>query len=322
LGLLSVSSQDSVYFVKQREDLFYEVYFGNGVLGKAINSGNVVYLDYYASSGQAANNCGQFYYAGGYRGDALYQVTTLQLSAGGANAESIESVKYNAPRNYVAQNRAVTDKDYISQILQQFPFVESVSVWGGEDHYPPRYGSVYICAKPFDRNVCTADEKYEIVEFLKANRSMLSIQPIIVDPTYTNLVIKTGVYFNPDKTTKTADDLSVLIKNGILNYVNSLNSLKKSFRYSTLTKLIDSTDYSIVSNLTKVYVKQYVTIIVGTSETYSVRLNNPIDIKAGSVKSSRFYLPSSSNSFFLMNSLAGKLDLYEVLPSGVDQFIQ
>jgi hypothetical protein len=238
-------------------------------------------LDYYASSGQSANNCGQFYYAGGYRGDALYQVTTLELSSGGANAESIESVKYNAPRNYVAQNRAVTDKDYISQILQQFPFVESVSVWGGEDHYPPRYGSVYICAKPFDRNACSVDEKFEIVEFLKANRSMLSIQPIIVDPTYTNLVIKTGVYFNPDKTTKTADDISVLIKNGVLNYVNSLNSLKKSFRYSTLTKLIDSTDYSIVSNLTKVYVKQYLTIIVGTSETYSVKLNNPIDIKTG-----------------------------------------
>lgn len=322
VDLLSITGQDTVFFVKQREDLFYEIYFGNDVLGKAVNPGNVVYLDYYVSSGQAANNCGQFYYAGGYRGDALYQVMTLELSSGGANAESIDQIKYNAPRNYVAQNRAVTDKDYITQILQQFPFVESVSVWGGEDHYPPRYGSVYICAKPFDRNVCTADEKFQIVEFLKVNRSMLSIQPIVVDPTYTNIVIKTGVYFNPDKTTKTADDISSLVKTGVLNYVNSLNSLKKSFRYSTLTKLIDSTDYSIVSNLTKVYVKQYLTITVGVSETYSVRLNNPIDIKQGSVKSSRFYLPGSTNSFFLMNQVSGKLDLYEVLPSGVDQFIQ
>lgn len=322
VDLLSIGSQDTVYFVKQREDLFFEVYFGNGVLGKNISAGNVVFLDYYVQSGQAANGCSQFYYSGGFRGDALYQVTTLEVAAGGANAESIESIKYNAPRNYVAQNRAVTDKDYITQILQQFPFVESVSVWGGEDHYPPRYGSVYICAKPFDRLACTADEKFEIVQFLKANRSMLSIQPIVVDPTFTNIVIKSGVYFNPDKTTKTADDISVIVKNTIVNYVNSLNSLKKSFRYSYLTKLIDSSDTSIVSNLTSLRVKQYVTAMIGVSEKYSIRLNNPIEIKEGAVKSSRFYLPGSTNSFFFMNQQTGKLNLYEVLPSGVDQFIQ
>lgn len=317
--LLSITGSDNVYFVKQREDLFYEVYFGNGVIGSAIPIGSVVYLDYYISSGSAANNAGGFYYSGGFRSDALYKVTTLELAKGGADAESIESIKYNAPRNYIAQNRAVTEKDYITQVLQNFPSIESVSVWGGEDNNPPRYGSVYICAKPFSRLALTSDEKKEIRDFMRMNKSMLSIDPILVDPTYTNVIIKTGVYFNPDKTTKTADDISSMIKTMIMNYVNSLNSLKKSFRYSHLVSMIDAAEPSITSNITSIGLKQKVDVNIGVSQRYTLRLNNPITAASGTVKSTRFYLPGSTSSFYFGNTESGDLNVYEILGSGATQ---
>lgn len=316
--LLGVTGQSRVYFVKQREDLFYEVYFGNDVIGKALSPGNVVFLDYIISRGAAANNAGQFYYAGGYRGDALYKVTTIMNAAGGANSESIESIKYNAPRNYVAQNRAVTGTDYITQILQNFPYVESVSVWGGEENFPPRYGSVFLCMKPHDRTILSNAEKQEIKNFIGEKRSMLAIDPIVVDPIYTNIVVKTGVYFDASKTNKTANDLNVIVKNSILEHINGLNSLHSSFRYSSLVRLIDNSDTSIVSNITSIMLKQKLIPSIGVAERYQIQLNNPVEKKANSILSSRFFVEDSSNRHFFGNDDKGNILLYENAQPGVN----
>lgn len=318
VDLLEVKGTDKVYFIKQREDLFFEVYFGNDVIGKSLDQGNVVFLDYIISNGAKANKCGQFYYAGGFRGDALYKVTTLVPAQGGSNRESVESIKYNAPRNYIAQNRAVTNRDYVTQVLQNFPYVESISVWGGEENVPPRYGSVYLCAKPHDRLILDVAEKNEIKNFIRHNKSVLAIDPIFVDPEYTNVVITSGVYFNEKETNKTANDLQVIVKNTISDYVNSLNSLQKSFRYSTLVKLIDSTDRSIISNMTSVSLKQTLIPSFGVAERYHIKLNNPIEVKDNAIRSSRFFTVNSSNKFYLANTASGDMNLYEIVQLGVN----
>lgn len=315
--LLNINNTDNVYFVKQREDLFYEIYFGDDVIGKKLATGAIVYITYYASNGQSANGCNNFYYSGGFRGDALYQVITNERAIGGADRESIQSIKFNAPRNYISQNRAVTESDYINQILQNFPYVESLSVWGGEKHEPPRYGSVYICAKPHDRLALTLVEKNEIRDFISSQRAVLQVDTRFVDPTYTHLVINSGVYYNPDKTTRSQNDINSITTQIIESYVNSLNSLQKNFRYSKLTNLIDTADKAIVSNITSVSIRQYITPNIGVSSRYRVNTNNPIDKTLAAIQSSKFFLAGYVNRFLIENDDAGILYLIEILPNGI-----
>lgn len=308
--LLSITGKDNVYFIKQREDLLYEVYFGNDVIGKALVAGNVVYLDYLVSSGQVTNGCGKFYYSGGFRGDALYQVTTIENAIGGADRESIESIKFNAPRAYTSQNRAVTADDYRVQITGNFPQVETLSVWGGQDNVPRKYGVVFISAKPYGRKLLNDQEKTEIAKFLDAHKSVMTVQHEFVDPTVLDISVVSNVYYSPNLTNKSEGDLRALVTGAISSYASQLNVFGKSFRFSAMSKMIDDSDKSIISNITTIKLSKTETVFYGVAYKYRFVLGNPIHSDTGAVVSTKFYVPEYSHPCFLYSAQNGDLDLY------------
>lgn len=318
--LLAVKGVDTVYFVKQREDLLYEIYFGNDVIGKAVSSGNVVFIDYLISNGNIANGCEEFFYGSGFRADINYAVSTTIASHGGANVESIDSIKFNAPRAYVSQNRAVTVDDYTNQILTNFPQVESVSVWGGQDHEPKQYGRVFISAKPFGRDALNSQEKLDIQSFLSKRRAVVSIQQMFIDPTILNIGLTTNVYFNQTQTSLSQGDIYSLVETTVNDYSSTLNTFDAAFRYSKLSRMIDTVDSSIISNITTMFLQYTIAPLYGIAETYVINIGNPIQADNRTIKSSRFYIPSVSNFVYLTNTSSGNIDLINQFADGSETY--
>jgi hypothetical protein len=148
-NFLNVNPQSNVFFVKQREDLFYEIYFGNGVIGKAVSPGNVVHISYLLSSGAASNGARAFTYTSGLD----YPVTsviveTITEAYGGSDSEDIESIRFNAPRAFASQNRAVTAEDYKNILYANYPSIDTITTWGGQENDPPQYG-IHQCTTNF-----------------------------------------------------------------------------------------------------------------------------------------------------------------------------
>lgn len=317
--ILEIGPEEPIFYIKQREDLFYQTYFGDDVIGRSVVPGNLVFLDYLVSNGEIGNGCSEFYYASGARGDVLYSVTTTQVAAGGADAESINSIKFNAPRNYLAQNRAVTSDDYKNQLLSHFPQIESVAVWGGQDNSPPQYGRVFISAKPFGRNALNDIEKKQINDFLSKKRSVVSVQQIFVDPSILEIGFETNVYYNPLSTTKTTGELQAMVKTTVESYSSGLNIFDATFRFSKLSALIDSCDPSIVSNISKIYLVKSVIPSISVFERYSVEIGNPIFRQAGTVRSSRIRIPLFDGPVTIQNDSSGDLYVYETTQEGVQR---
>lgn len=314
--IVKVTPESNAFFIKQREDLYYEITFGNNDIGKSVENGNVVYIEYLISSGDVANNCTKFYYSGGFRSDALYSVQTLEASYGGAPAETVDSIRFNAPRNYVAQNRAVTATDYKTQIISNFPQIETLAVWGGQDNVPPVYGKVFISAKPFNRDALTYIEKKEIDKYLARNKSVLSIQHEFVDPEILKISITSNVYFNQTSTTKTEGQISSLVRNTIKSVGNGLGKFESAFRYSKLASMIDKSDPSIVSNITKIKLFKEVHPKIGSQSRYFINIGNPIFRGDSSVSSSKIFIPTIDSFIELRNDINGDLYIHTFNPDG------
>ena len=318
-NLLTIDGFDRIYFVKQNEDLFYEVYFGNDVLGKAIVPGNVVSLDYAVSSGDVANGGGQFFYTSGFISNALIRVQTIARAAGGAPAESLEQIKFNAPRMYSAQNRAVTATDYKTQLQSNFPQIETVQVWGGQDNVPRQFGKVFISAKPFNREELSQLEQDDIRSFLKLKRSVLTVTHEFVKPKLIDILISTSVYYDIDKTTRTQGDIAALVRGQITQLSSQLNKFGVDFRYSNLVKLIDSSERQIVSNITNIALRYKEIPIINRTETYKLDIKNPIKQQAGSFYTTKFFTDASTLPCHIEDDGLGQLILYQNNTNGPKQ---
>ena len=214
----SSKSTDNVYYIKQREDLFYEVYFGNGTLGAAIKSGNVVRIEYLSSVGAQANSTQNFSYQSGYNEAAGIETTTVQFATGGTEEESIDSIRYMAPRAWVTQNRAVTLADYETVLLANYSTIESIHTWSGQDNVTRTYGKIYISAKPYNALRFSDSEKLEMTRFLTSRKGIVSVTPVFVDPAFMNVELTCSVYYNANTLRRTAGELETLVKNKIQEY--------------------------------------------------------------------------------------------------------
>lgn len=311
--ILNVKSDDAVFYIKQREDTQYEVFFGNGVLGKKLSTGNVVTLDYMISSGSASNRASSFVYSSGFRSDVFYSFEITQVSIGGSEAEDLDSIKFNAPRMYKTQNRAVTAEDYETLLRTQFTSIDSLSIWGGQDNVPPVYGKVFISAKPTDREFFLDDEKEEFVNYLTSNKNIATITPIIKDPEYLRLQVTANIYYNKTASKKAPGELTTMVRSTILRYAGELDTFGSSFRFSRLTTLIDNTDPSIISNITTLKIRKVLEPIFNITTKYTVRFENPIyqDLDTGeTVWSTRFYIGAEKDRCFFKDDGYGNIDLY------------
>lgn len=276
-NVVSLTGESEVYFLYEAEDGQFEIKFGDDVIGKKLDNGNIVVFSYLISSGANGNDADTLTYSGSISGVTGATFTATAPASGGASRQSISSIKFSAPKSYEAQNRVVTIEDYKALLLSQ-PNVSGVSVWGGEDNDPPSYGKVYISIIPTTGSVLTATEKNNIINAVIKPKRVLTVSTEIVDPDYIYLQIVASVKYDATLTTKTAGDIQTLVTTTIKNYNSSdINQFLEYFRYSKLSRLIDLTDESILNNSLTITLRKEIAVQLGTSARYDIKFSNAID---------------------------------------------
>ena len=319
-GITGLNSTSKVYFLQEVENGRFEVYFGDGVLGHAVADGNIVILDYIVCNRDAPNDARSFTLSGTVGGFSNVTITTLNNAAGGDSPETIKSIKYNAPRDYTSQDRAVTADDYKVLVKSLYANAQSVQVYGGEDAATPDYGKVYISIKAKSGSNLTEVTKTSMVQSLKSY-AVASVTPVIIDPETTFITLTTTFKYDSSLTTKDVSTLATNVTNAITSYnTGTLENFTGMFRYSEVLKTIDDADTSILSNITKVKMYKYITPTLNSALKYTLSFNNGFynphsehNKSAGGVVSSTGFKindDSSTNEHFLDDDGAGNLRVY------------
>ena len=327
-GYNGVNANSKVYFIQESVDGKYEVYFGDGINGVALADGNIVILEYIVTNVQASNGASSFTLSGNVGGFSNVTIATVSSSQGGANSESNESIRHNAPLQYAAQDRAVTTTDYESLVKTLYPNALSVSAWGGEDDETPRYGIVKIGIKAASGSTLTETTKADIVNKLKPY-NVASVSPQIVDPETTSVLLTSTVKYDSSSTTKSTDTLKSEIISALLNYnTNTLQKFDAIYRHSKVTGLIDDVDNSILSNITTVKIRKSFSPTLLSSTKYDVYFRNALfnphsghNMASGGILSSTgFKIDGNDNEMFLDDDGSGNVRLYQ-LTSGIRTYI-
>lgn len=266
------------FFLQEVEDGKIEVYFGDGVIGRRILDGNIITIEYVVTKGPDANTAKKFaptVSVGGYNGTVY---TTLSPAAGGLLEEENDRIKFVAPQFYEAQNRAVNKHDYETLILKDYPQVEFVRVWGGEENDPPVYGKVYMSLKPKGALAFSEQEKLSIINSIIRPRSPVSIETVIIEPDYLKLIVDSVVKVKLRKTTATLGEVETDVIQSIKDYRDAnLIGFDSAFRYTKLTKAIDDSEVSVQNNLTSIKLKYTITPPLNLPARYEISLNAKID---------------------------------------------
>ena len=275
-SITELNGDSKVYFLQEAEDGQYEIYFGDGVIGKKLDDGNIISISYVVTNKTEANGATSFSLSGSISGFTDVTITVNSSAQGGAEPESLQSIKTSSANFYASQDRAVTVEDYKSKTKQLYANVQSVSAWGGEDNDVPFYGRVYISILPTSGSNLTESTKSRIITDLK-KYSVASVTPVIVDPEITNIILRSSIKFDAGATTKVADAIKSDVITTITNYnANTLQSFDNMFRHSKVIGLIDDTDESILSNVTTVQLRKSFTPTIGSSQKYSIAFSNAL----------------------------------------------
>ena len=313
-SILNITGSDRAYFVKEIENQLYELKFGDGFIGMELSNGNVVHLEYFVTNAASTNGAKQFTYTGPTLAGGTAIITLKSAAYKGADIESVASIKFNAPKAYTAQNRAVTADDYQSLIYNNFSAAQSVSVWGGEDNVPPVYGKTFICIKPKDLDKLSLVQKSEIIDNILGSRNVVSITPEIIDPEYINIALTTTVYYNDRETIRSPSEISSLVSSTILNYnENDLQKFDGVFRFSKLSRLIDNTEPAIVNNISTILLHVSLLPRYNIYAEYIVNIINPIyteHVAENAVSSHGFYIPNSTEIHYLQDDGIGNIQLF------------
>ena len=275
-NIVDVQANSQVYFIQENEDGKYELLFGDGVLGKALDNGNIVIADHLVTNGSVVNGANNFVAPSALGGQASFVVSVANSASGGANSENIESIKFNAPKSFQRQNRTVIKNDYARTLLAEAPDIQAISVWGGEENDPPIYGKVYIAAKPLSGNLLSDQRKAELVSLLQT-KNVVTITPTFVDATFLYVVPSIKVRYNSGATTLLASAVSDKVATSVLNFETSQLSLfDKKFRESDFMTSVTKSDISILgSNITYRMMKRF-TPNQNITTSYSIAFNNGI----------------------------------------------
>jgi hypothetical protein len=272
-----VNATSKAYYIQEAVSERFEIYFGDGITSKKLNPGNVVQIEWLSTAAEEGNGATIFSLNGNIQGNTNVTVSTVSKSDSGADRESNNSIKFNAPLTYIAQNRVVTPDDYRAAILENYSNIESIAVWGGEQNDPPQYGKAYISIKPRDGETLDEVEKQKIKDQILKPRNIVSISPEIIDPEYTYLKLEVYYKYNPALTSKTAGELKQLVTDTIANYNSAdLQQFDGVFRNSKLTRLIDACDPSILNSTIRVYMIKRLIPILNTPRLYSIQFSSPL----------------------------------------------
>ena len=313
-NLVDVTSTSTVYFTQETTNGEWEIYFGDGVLGKALVDGNIISIKYVVTNKDAANGATTFTSSGAIGTFTDITIVTTSAASGGADAENIGSIQHNAPFNYAAQNRAVTANDYKALVPTLYSNISSIAVWGGEYADPAVYGKVYISIKTPSGNNLTAKTK-ESIKTLLADYTVASITPEFVDPITIKIIPVVNFKYNPSVTTKSNTALVTLVTTAINSFSDDeLEKFEGLFRYSKFQRTIDDADTAILSNITTLKIIQNITPSLAAATKYTVAFNNALldpDAGAKNVESTGFTITGNSNGeHFLDDDGEGNIRTY------------
>lgn len=313
--ITQVTATSNVYFLQETDGGKYEVYFGDDVVGTKPTDGNIIIIEYIVTN-KAQSNGAKTFSGTSVGGQSNITIATVAASAGGAEPETIESIKYNAPLDYASQGRAVTTEDYKVIIPKVFADTKAVQVWGGEDNNPPIYGQVFVSIKTTSGIDLTQAQKDVITTSLD-KYNIASVRPTIVDPEITKIKLNTTFKYNANATTKTGTELETLVRSTLNTYnTNDLEKFDGVFRFSKLSRLIDGTDVAILSNISTVRIQKTITPQLNTLQKYTVDYANPLynphSGHATIISSTGFKIIGSTLEMFMDDDGMGNLRAYSL----------
>jgi len=324
--ILAVTANTNAFFVQETNSLETEVYFGDGVVGNAPDNGNIITIGYRIVNGTKTNGVGTFTKPSSLGGSTNYTITYNANTSGGQELETIESIKFNAPKNFEVQNRAVLAEDYRRIILKLNTDLQTIRVWGGQDNVPPVYGKIYISAKPKSGTLLTSTQKNSIVNQLK-DYNVLAVEPEFIDAKY--LYISPSIVVNWDSrlTTLSASEVRDKVVTAINDFeISNMGTFENErFRYSRFIDVIDECDTSIKSNLTTIAIKKTFAPNFTTSTKYTIDFDSALDtdslastwftfsgqnakLNDDGLGNVRIYYIGSDDAKVYLDSLAGTID--------------
>lgn len=293
-----LDSTSEVYFLEENAQEKFEIYFGDGIIGKKLSTGNIVTLRFLISSGTGANTSSgitQSFVSSTSIGGGTTTVSTVSNSTGSVEKEDITSLKFYAPKFYTTQNRAVTKQDYTTLIQQNFTKASSINVWGGEENDPPAYGRVFISLLPSSGYTITEEDKAFISSTILADRSTLTISPIFVDPEILYVNLNVAIKYNTTLTTSTKATIENTATTAVRDYfANNLQKFNGKFYYSELVNNVVDTNSSIVSCIVTVNLQQRLTPTFNVINSATLKFNNRLH--PATLQSSRFFINRSGTS--------------------------
>ena len=283
-NILQVGSEDKVYFINEIDDEQYELFFGDGILGKKLTDGNVIEISYILTKGSQSNGAKSFTFSGVFLDEndvkvsspfSVSNIVATSIAQGGSEIESIEKIKFNAPKFYGSQNRAVTSNDYSAIVRNLYPAVSDIIVFGGEDQVPPDYGKVFIAVKPTLANSLTSVTKKELSDKLRSY-TVASVKPVFLDPSILFIEINSKIYFDGAKTNLLPAEVAAKVSTGVNEYLktSSTEKFNGKFRYSKFIGVIDSSDRSINSNITEITLRKDFYAQINASSFYEICYQN------------------------------------------------
>ena len=314
-NILDIGAESTVFFLDAVEKNQYEISFGDDILGKSLSDGNIVIIEYIVCNEAEPNGASGFVLQTSVGGSTNATITTVINAENGGARESTQSIKFNAPKYYSSQNRAVTAEDYKVILPKLYNNIDTMQVWGGEDNDPPIYGKVFISIKPKTGASLTTSTKDAIKNSVLSGKTMVSITPEIIDPVYINIIPTINVYWNPNITTSTYLDISAKVRNVVMNYANTtIKNFDSVFRYSKFVNRIDLSDAGVVSNITTVRCRRDFDAILNQESKYTINFYNPLFTQGpGSptnLSSTGFTVAGRANTLYLDDDGAGKIRSY------------
>ena len=310
-NVVNLDGTSEIYFLEEGRDGYYEIKFGDNIIGKRPGNGNTVKIEYASIiSGVDVNGASTFTMTDSLNGNSDETITLVSKATGGAARETKEAIKFNAPLAHISQNRAVTPDDYKTIIKNEFADVEAVAVWGGEDNDVPDYGKVYVSIKPLSAEVLTEAQKTTIKTNILKPKNVVSITPVLVDPEYTYIDLEVFFKYNPNLATVTASGLSTAIRNTLVTHNNDvLKSFNGVYRDSNVVKKIDDTNIAIISNITRVKMTKKITPVLGEATKYTLKFNQALTDLDATTGTTGSYV--TSTIFTFAGSQAKLKDFYD-----------
>jgi len=332
-NILDIGASDEVFFVSEIEDEKYEIFFGDGVLGKKLEDNNLVQMSYIVTNGSSTNGAKTFTFNGLMEDEngttvtlpfSISSISTTSIASGGADIETIDKIKYNAPKFYNSQNRAVTGNDYKAIVRNLYPATSDVIVFGGEDQVPPAYGKVFLSVKPTEATTLSSFTKNELTQELK-KYTVASIRPEFVDPSILYLELTSNIYYTGTKTQLLPAEIATKASTAIVEYLKTSKTEKFNgkFRYSKFIGVIDNSDISINSNDTTVMMRKDFIAQINASSYYEICYQNAfyVDCNNPVVSSTGFTVFEFPTYTSYLEDRNGKIVLYRLDPVSGDKIL-